>query len=136
VGIAFTVCASARLVTCLVENTPTDEDAREFFDVLLAHPDFECGFNLLMDCRKRTANPDPAFARAFSKEVRQRAKDLGPCRWAYVVTTSSGFAAVRLIALLTFGSWVEFASFMTMDEAAKWVEAGTAERRALIPSSC
>ena len=45
---------------------------------------------------------------------------------------ASDFTGVRLIGLLSYGSWVEFAPFMNMEDAAEWVEAGTAERRALV----
>ena len=61
-----------------------------------------------------------------------RAKDISPCRWAFVMNRPGGFAAVRVISMLAFGSWVEFGSFMSMEVAAEWVEAATAERSALV----
>jgi hypothetical protein len=131
-SIEFVIHSASSLVTCTVENAPTQEDAREFFEILLVHAEFESEFNLLADCRGYGCELIPAFVRSFSKEVRNRTKQLGPSRWAFVTMKASDFASVRLIGLLTYGSWVEFAPFMNMEDAVDWVKCGTAERRALV----
>jgi hypothetical protein len=133
-SIEFTIHPDCNLATTSIEDVPKQEDVRDFFDQLLVHPDFECGFNLLADCRARACELNPAFARAFSKEVRNRAKELGPCRWAFVTMKANDFANVRLIGLLTYGSEVEFAPFLNMEEAADWVEVGAADRCAFVES--
>ena len=127
-SINFTVQPSTRLVVYTVEGTPTGEDVREFFDAVIAHPDLEGGFGFLGDYRERASDPDPGYVRLLAREIRVRAQQIAPCRWAMIVKTASGFASARLCGLLTYGTDIEIAPFLTPEEAAAWVEEAADER--------
>ncbi len=120
-AIRFSVHPSARLVTYEVEGTATRDDAKEFLDAVLAHPNFERGFAFLGDRRGPGSEPDMTYVRAVAKEVQARASRLAPCRWAVALSTAAGFGAIRLCNLLTLESGVEMAPFMTPDQAAEWL---------------
>ena len=128
-AIHFTIHPSARLVTYAVEGTATHDDAREFLDAVLAHPNFERGFAFLGDRRGPSGEPDMAYVRAVANEVRARASRLAPCRWAIALSTAGGFGAVRMCNLLTLESGVEMAPFMTPAQAVEWLGAGLVASR-------
>ena len=132
-AIRFTVHPSARLVTYAVEGTTTRDDAREFLDAVLAHPNFERGFAFLGDRRGPDGEPDMAYVRAVAKEVRARASRLAPCRWAIALSTPAGFGAVRMCNLLTLESGVEMAPFMTPTQATEWLGTGLNGSRDALP---
>jgi hypothetical protein len=101
-----------------------------FFDEVIGHPDFQSGYNFVSDLRS-WGDPNYTFVSSFAREVRSRAKIIGRCRWAMIVTGRGGCSAVRLFNTLTEGCSIEFAPFMTQQEALTWVDAGTAEWLAL-----
>src|SRR5262245_25434688 len=121
--IRFTVHPSARLVTYSVEGTATLDEAREFLDAVVAHPDFRRGFAFLGD-RRMASEPDARYVRALADEVQDRAHLLAPCKWAVAAPTAEGFRMVRLWSFQTLPSGVEAAPFMTPTAAAEWLGVG------------
>lgn len=119
--ISFDVDPSERLLSYVVEGTPTADETRDFLNAVVAHPDFEPGFGFSGDCRRLGDDPGMVYVRALAREVRARAGELGPCRWGLVFSTAGGFTAVRICSLLTFGSGIEFAPFRTPEEAEAWL---------------
>ena len=126
----YSLHTTSRTVTHRVEGPPTPEQVIEFFNEVANDPDFESGFDFISDLRP-CGDPNHAFVSTFAREVRSRYRLLGPCRWAMVVSGRGGCAAVNLFNFLTEGCRVEFAPFLTTEEAVKWVDAGTAEWLAL-----
>ena len=133
--IGINIDPSARLVTYALDHLPTPDETRGFFDALLSHPAYGPGYAVLGDCRRLRADPDAASIRAFAREVRNRANELEPCKWAILSTTACGFAAVRLVSVLTYGSWVEFAPFLTPAEAEGWLGVGSPAVRNVVLDS-
>lgn len=123
--ISFDVYPSERLVSYVIEGTPTADETRDFLNAVVAHADFEPGFGFSGDCRRLGNDPGMVYVRALAREVRARAGELGPCRWGLVFSTAGGFTAVRICSLLTFGSGIEFAPFRTPQEAGAWLSEGT-----------
>ena len=117
---------TSRVVTHRLEGTPAPALVGEFLDTVVSDPDFAAGYNFISDLRD-CKDPGCTFLQAFAKEVRARAALIAPCQWAMVVSTQGGVTAVHLLNVLTFGYWVEFAAFLTPEEAVEWVDAGSSE---------
>lgn len=117
-------------MTYRLEGNPTPLGVGEFLDAVIADPDFQSGYNFIGDHRQ-CEEPDHTFIRGFAKAVRDRTSSIAPCRWAMVVSHKGAATAVHLLNILTFGCWVEFAAYLTLEEAIQWVDAGTAEWLAL-----
>jgi hypothetical protein len=111
----------ARLITYELDRALSPEETREFLESIVTHPVFGPGFNILGDYRRVWIETDMLCLRAFAREVRNRAEELGKCKWAMVFSVAAGFAATRLCAVLTHGSGVEFAPFLTVEEAEAWL---------------
>ena len=68
----FRIDRDARLVVYVVKGYATRTEAREFFDAVLAHPDFERGFNFLGDRRAAYKGQSSGYILAVSDEVKAR----------------------------------------------------------------
>ncbi len=119
-GITFRVHSAARLVEYAVEGNPTADEAREFFEAVLAHPDFTRGFNFLGD-RRGAHRTGTLYIQAIAAQVNTRCKDLAPCRWAVVVSGELAESMARLWAQMTGFSGVKICAFPTVEEAAEWL---------------
>jgi hypothetical protein len=79
VGIQFTVYPVARLVTYTVEGLPTDLEASDFIEAVLARRHFKRGFDFLGECQT-TDEPGAAYHPALARAVRGSAVAVGPCQ--------------------------------------------------------
>jgi hypothetical protein len=117
----YSIQASKRLVTFTMDASPTQEEFREFLDLVISDPLFERGFAFLGDCRRCATELDPSFARMMASQLRANADHLAPCKWAFVFQSGWGFAATRVCSLLTYDMGLEFSAFLKPDEADKWL---------------
>jgi hypothetical protein len=120
-GIQFAIDRRVRLVIYLVDGDATQAEARAFFDAVLAHPEYRCGFDFLGDRRGACATPDPGYVFAVSAEVLTRASVLGSCRWAVVVADDAAHDRAQTWAAMVAPSGVLIHPFRTAEEAADWL---------------
>jgi hypothetical protein len=120
-GVRFAIDKSARLVAYVVEGDATPGEARAFLDAVLAHPDFERGFDFLGDRREVDRAPTAAYIHSLSHLMNARRVLLGPCRWAVVVADEAGYGMARLWEQLTGSSAIEVEPFRTPEEATAWL---------------
>jgi hypothetical protein len=121
VSVHFTIDRAVRLVAYVVDGTATEDEAREFLDSVLAHPDFETGFNFLGDRRGVTAVPDATYIYAVAVEVNRHHADLAPCQWAVIVSSDVAYGMTRMWGLLTADSGVKIIPFRTAEVATAWL---------------
>jgi hypothetical protein len=121
-GIEFTIDPVAHLVGYTVEGATTDAQAQEFIGTVLADPHFGHGFDFLGECQG-THEPNGAYPPALARAVRAQAANLGPCRWAVVVSSPYGAGVVQRWAELVPASGVEVATFQTREAAVDWLAA-------------
>jgi hypothetical protein len=120
-GVRFTIDKSARLVAYVVEGDATLNEARAFLDAVLAHSDFERGFNFLGDRRDVNRAPSATYIHSLSHTMNARRVVLGPCRWAVVVADEAGYEMARIWEQLTGSSAIEVEPFRTPEEATAWL---------------
>jgi hypothetical protein len=119
--IHFAIDRRQRLVSYVVEGNATAAEARDFFNQVLRHPDYRCGFDFFGDRRGVDAAPEPTYIYAVAAEVNARARQLAPCRWAVVVSDILGFGMARMWAILAEQSGVTIHPFQSAEEAAAWL---------------
>jgi hypothetical protein len=134
-GITFTIYPVARVVAYAVESGTNPSDAREFLDAVVSHRHYRRGFDFLGDPRAAGGDHGQSHIRSLAIEVRDRAADLAPCRWAVVVSSDVELGMVRMWAALVAEHSVEVVAFTSLAEASDWVGANTAERQARWPAS-
>jgi len=121
VSVHFTIDRAVRLVAYVVDGTVTEDEAHEFLASVLAHPDFETGFNFLADRRGVTAVPDANYIYAVAVEVNRHQADLAPCQWAVIVSNDVAYGMTRMWGLLTADSGVKIIPFRTAEVATAWL---------------
>jgi hypothetical protein len=119
--VRFAIDRTMRLVVYVVEGDATAAEASDFLDAVLAHPDFERGFNFLGDRRGVDRAPSSAYVRSVADAVKARSESLGPCSWAVVVGSDSGYGMARMWGILTDASAVEIVPFRTPEAASTWL---------------
>jgi hypothetical protein len=120
--IHFAIDRRQRLVSYVVEGNATTGEARDFFDTVLRHPDYCCGYDFFGDLSGMDAAPEPTYIYAVAAEVNAHTRQLAPCRWAVVVCDTSGLRMVRMWAFLTEQSQVKIHPFQNAEEAAAWLK--------------
>jgi hypothetical protein len=119
--IRFTIDSAARLVSYVVEGDASADEADQFFDAVLAHPEYRRGFNFLGDRRAVTRAPGTLYVQRIAAEVNARCKALGRCRWAVVVSGELADGMARMWAQMTGFSGVEVRAFRTVEAACEWL---------------
>jgi hypothetical protein len=120
-GIHFAIDPRQRLVHYVVEGHVGPVDASAFFNAVLAHPDYRCGFDFFGDRRAVDAAPDPSYVYSVAAEVLMRPRFLAPCRWAVVVADDTAEHRARTWAVMAAVSGVEICPFRTAEDAARWL---------------
>ena len=120
-SIHFTIDRCERLVTYVVEGGTCPVEACTFFDAVLEHPHYRCGFDFFGDLRRMGGAPEPHYVYAVAAEVVAHAVMLGPWRWAVVVADDTAHDRVRMWAALAAPSGVLIHPFRTSEEAADWL---------------
>jgi hypothetical protein len=118
---SFTIDPSARLVIYIVEGHATRDEAIEFIDTVIAHPDFRRGFNFLGDRRDVVRAPNSGYIYGITEDLNARKKALAPCKWAVIVSDDLAYGMARMWGIMTDRTGVEIIPFHTADEAAEWL---------------
>src|SRR4051812_19303951 len=118
--IHFAIDRRHRLVAYVVEGDITPGEPRAFLNAVVAHPSYRCGFDFYGD--RRGAPAEPAYFYAIAAEVNSRARQLGPCNWAVVVTDAAGFGMARMWGTLTESSGVRVQPFRCAEDALAWMD--------------
>lgn len=122
IGILFSVDPVTRLVTYSLDKLESPLDFGKFLDDVLAHPDYQAGYNLLGDVRQLTIVPTTEFVRSCVDLIVQRADRLGHCHWAVVVPSPALFGMTRMASILLDRTKIQLCAFLTsMAEARAWL---------------
>lgn len=70
----YSIHASGRLVSYIMEECPTPEEFGEFLQSVLADPIYQRGFSFLGDCRRSARDLEPSFVRRIAAQLRANAK--------------------------------------------------------------
>jgi hypothetical protein len=119
--IDFTIDPAARLVVYIVEGTASREEAIEFIDTVIAHPEFQRGFNFLGDRRDVVHGPSSGYVYGVTEDINSRRNALSPCRWAVIVSNDYSYGMARMWGIMTERAKVEILSFRMAEEAAGWL---------------
>jgi hypothetical protein len=119
--VQFTIDPTARLVVYVVEGNATPHEARRFLDAVIHHPDYEPGFNFLGDRRDVVRAPSSGYVYGVADEVKHRKAQLGPCKWAVIVSNDHAYGMARMWGILTDKSGVEILPFRQAEEATEWL---------------
>jgi hypothetical protein len=130
VPISFTIYPIGQLVRYSVQGIPTEAEAREFLNAVLANPRFKRGYAFLGESDGTSRLGYAVYPDGLAREVYARARVIGPCKWAVVVSSQTGFSLVRVCAARTSACGVEVVPFLTTAEATDWL-APTADHHAL-----
>src|SRR5688572_19432938 len=68
---------------------------------LFADPDFESGFNFLSDRRFSASARSSGFVRGALNFLKAHADQVGECKWATVVSTTTAFGMGRMSQILS-----------------------------------
>jgi hypothetical protein len=119
--IQFTVEPELSLVSYTVTGSIRMNDAKEFFDAILTHPDFRRGFNFIGDRRDMVTARADEYARAVAALVEQNRRRLAPCRWAVLVPNPVAFGMARMWSLMASETGVSIQPFYELTEAIEWL---------------
>jgi hypothetical protein len=120
-SVHFRIDPGSRLVSYVVEGDATADEAREFLDAVLAHPEYRRGFNFLGDRREVDRAPGTRYVHVVAAEVNARCKALGRCRWAVVVSGELADGMARMWGQMTGFSGVEIRAFRSVESACEWL---------------
>ena len=123
--ISFTVYPIGQLVRYSVQGIPTETEAREFLDAVLADSRFKRGYAFLGESDGTSRLGYAVYSDGLAREVYARANVIGPCKWAVVVSSQTGFSLVLVCAARTSACGVEVVPFLTTAEATDWLTAST-----------
>jgi hypothetical protein len=119
--VTFTIKERLVRATIVGDSSLTEPEFREWLSVVLDHPDFRSGYDILYDRRSVKASPDPAFVRAALCAIRERTDQLDGCRWAVLISPKSALEIVRMTSLLSERSGIEARPFVDLDDALEWL---------------
>ncbi|MBN9517928.1 hypothetical protein J0H58_05310 [bacterium] len=113
---------AVRLVQATLTGTAnlTAAEFDDFLGMLIAHPHFRPGFDILYDRRSVDEPPNQASVRAALEAIEARAGRMTGCRWAVLIRPQSALEVVRLTALLCERAGITARPFFTPDEAMTW----------------
>ena len=117
----FVIDPLVQIVAYVVEGDATPGEAREFFEAVIRHPDFEPGFDFLGDRRDVERVPGVSYIRAVADEVMAHQGELGRCKWAVIVSDDAAIGMVRMWGLMAELSGVEIEPFRSPQEATLWL---------------
>ena len=123
--ISFTVYPIGQLVRYSVQGIPTEVEARAFLDAVLADPRFKRGYAFLGESDGSSRLGYAVYPDGLAREVYARAKVIGPCKWAVVVSSQTGFSLVQVCAARTSACGVEVVPFLSTAEATDWLTRST-----------
>ncbi len=120
--VEFEVIRSRRLVVITYADFVTIEDWTNTLEAMFAHPEYEPGFNLLVD-RRAAEPPTRAFADAVAMFVRKRRKQFGTAKVAILVSDIASYGMGRMQEILNESSDLPTRAFRSEAEARGWLEA-------------
>src|SRR5262245_54109520 len=96
---------------------------RDTIDLVVAHPDFQRGFDFIDDLSVRVDIPSSVDIRNMVDFLNSRQTSLAPCRWAMVVHPQlpAIFGMVRMAEGLMEGSAISLRAFTSIGQALIWL---------------
>jgi hypothetical protein len=119
--ITFTIDPAARLVVYIVEGNASLEEAIEFLDTVVGHPEFQRGFNFLGDRRDVVKGQSSGYVYGIVEDIKSRQDALSPCKWAVIVTDDYSYGMARMWNLLAAKTKIEIVPFRRGKEAVNWL---------------
>ena len=120
----YEVYPQRRIVRIVAKGDISLDEERAVLELLLADPNHESGFSILIDNRARGQPASTIHVRAMASAFEQHAREIGPSRVAIVVAREVGFGLGRMFALLTSELPVETNVFRDVGLAEQWIETG------------
>ena len=99
----------------------TDADQLEVIDRLLAHPDYQVGFDILLDYRQVAAPGSTWLARAGAEQMRKHEAQLRGVRMAMIVDGEAKFGMARMFATLSESASINVRVFRDAADATEWL---------------
>jgi len=121
--ISFTIDTAAHLVVYIVEGNATRQEAVEFLASVIAHPEFQRGFDFLGDRRDVVRGQTSAYVYGVTDEINARKESLAPCLWAVIVADEYAYGMSKMWATMTERSKVRIRPFRNAEEATNWLGA-------------
>ncbi len=120
----FEIDIAANLVraTIIGNANLTAPEFREFLSAVIAHPDYQPGFDFFYDRSAVTAMPDETFVRAALDEIGRHADQLKVCKWAVLIGAQPALDIVRMTAMLSERPGIEARPFISRESAFAWLD--------------
>lgn len=122
-AIRYAIDTHRRLVRFThVSRTPIAE-WRDTIDAVLAHADYQRGFDFIDDFAVRIDVPTTADVQRAVEFLINRQSAIGPCRWAVVVHPQMPalFGMIRMAESLMQGSSITLRAFTSVSQALIWL---------------
>jgi hypothetical protein len=119
----YDVDPDERLVSVVSLAHPTDAERAELIREILTHPDYQPGFDLLIDHRLRAGAQTEEEMRSMLAKLGELEDELKASKVAIVVSRASQMQTVRKAAILAAldGRPFEIAGFFSVAAARRWL---------------
>ncbi len=119
--VGYQVIPAKRLVIVTYTDPVILEDWTNTIEAVFLHPEYEPGFNLLVD-RRAAEPPTRAFADAVATFVRKRRTKFGSARIALLVSDIASYGMGRMQEMLNESADLPTRAFRSEAEAYAWLD--------------